>query len=535
MVSGFRPIIAGLLTGALLAGACLGVASAQVRRERPPIGAPENGVFTENTLESSTAAAVPDANAAAGDRYSTGQSDREAEDRYAVGQAAGRGAAAGTSDIATPQDAGDDPLSRGSEDITASRQEPGRDLSDAQIDDAIRGSLDEVDTDIEVGTVKVRRANEEAEEDPWAALGIRSGSFLWFPAIELRGGVTDNGTKTARGGRAGFYEIAPELVGRSDWSRHQLEVDLRGTFRDYVDGIDTTEPTASGSVKGRIDVSERTTGNIEANYALSRESNTDPDVSGTTGDGPLIHSLGASAAVTQRFNRISVAPKGALERTIYESSGAAAASRNTTTLTGSLRLSYDDGGAIKPYVEGLASRRLYDEPIDDNGQKRTGQGMELRGGVAFDHEGVLTGEVGVGYRREQFDDPALADLDGWTLNGNLDWTASALTKVTLSANTDFSPSTVRNSSGSVKRTVGARITHAFRRNIIADAGASFGFEDFDDTGRSDRTIDADLGLTYKLNRTVAMTARGRHEQLQTTVPGEDYTANSFTLGLRLQR
>lgn len=535
MVSGFRPIIAGLLTGALLVGACPGDVSAQIRPERAPAGKAGSGVFTENTLESATAAATPDAAGAADDRYSTGQSDRDGADRYAVGQAAGSGSVAGAADIVTQQSSGDDPMSRAGDELASGQQGTGRELSDAQFDDAIRGSLDEADPDGEVGTVRVRRASEDTEEDPWAALGLRSGSFLWFPAIELRGGVTDNGTKTARGGRASFYEIAPELVGRSDWSRHQLEVDLRGTFRDYVDGIDTTEPTASGSIKARIDVSERTTGNLEANYALSRESNTDPDFSGTAGDGPLIHTLGGSAAVTQRFNRISVTPKGAVERTIYETSSAATASRNTTTLTGSLRLSYDDGGAIKPYVEGLASRRLYDDPIDDNGQKRTGQGMELRGGVAFDHEGGLTGEVGVGYRREQFDDPLLADLDGWTLNGNLDWTASALTKVTLSADTDFSPSTVRNSSGSVKRTVGARVTHAFRRNIVGDAGASFGFEDFDETGRSDRTIDADIGLTYKLNRTVAMTARGRHERLETTVPGEDYTANSFTLGLRLQR
>ena len=42
-------------------------------------------------------------------------------------------------------------------------------------------------------------------------------------------------------------------------------------------------------------------------------------------------------------------------------------------------------------------------------------------------------------------------------------------------------------------------------------------------------------LDWKLTRALAVRASFTHERLRSTSPGDDYTANVFLLGLRLQR
>ena len=50
-----------------------------------------------------------------------------------------------------------------------------------------------------------------------------------------------------------------------------------------------------------------------------------------------------------------------------------------------------------------------------------------------------------------------------------------------------------------------------------------------------RVINAGVKAEYSLTRTVVVKASYAFERLKTTVPGADYTANIFLLGLRLQR
>jgi hypothetical protein len=54
------------------------------------------------------------------------------------------------------------------------------------------------------------------------------------------------------------------------------------------------------------------------------------------------------------------------------------------------------------------------------------------------------------------------------------------------------------------------------------------------TSRVDQRLSVAAGLTYKMNRNVQWKGEVRREQRSSNVPGEDYTANIFLLGLRLQ-
>ena len=89
-----------------------------------------------------------------------------------------------------------------------------------------------------------------------------------------------------------------------------------------------------------------------------------------------------------------------------------------------------------------------------------------------------------------YDDPALQTIGGILADASLVWTASALTKVTLRASTDFNETTVAGSSGYVTRIAGLEVEHAFRRNLIGTATASLTRDLYDGVPRTDDTIDA---------------------------------------------
>jgi S-adenosylmethionine synthetase len=70
-------------------------------------------------------------------------------------------------------------------------------------------------------------------EDPYAPLGLRAGSFDWFPAVELVGGYSNNPSRSPNKRGASLLTVAPELRAQSNWSRHELKSELRGSYTGY--------------------------------------------------------------------------------------------------------------------------------------------------------------------------------------------------------------------------------------------------------------------------------------------------------------
>ncbi|MCC2113675.1 MAG: outer membrane beta-barrel protein, partial [Hyphomicrobiales bacterium] len=364
---------------------------------------------------------------------------------------------------------------------------------------------------------------DPAEEDPYAQLGLRGGSFIWFPAVEVRGGYTDNVTGTPGGVSGTYSEVKPELIARSNWSRHQLEINLSGTLRRYHSGLDATEPSFSGAVNGRIDLSEETTVDIGLGYDLTEEARSDPDVGATVSDPPLVHDYSGTVAINRNLGVVSLQAGASAARTVYDDStltdGTTTSNslRDSTLYEGNLRLTLDTGAMIRPFAEGIVLRRIYDNPIDANGQRRDADGYELRGGVNVDITEIMTGEVAVGYRREILEDAGLVDLEGMTVSASLVWTPSELTTITIGASTDFNTTTTLGSPGSIQRGATVAVNHALRRNVDLDIGGGIQREEYVGTGRTDDTYSANAGITYKFNRLLSATGSYTYESVLSSV------------------
>lgn len=406
-------------------------------------------------------------------------------------------------------------------------------------------------------------------EDPYAPLGLRAGSFDLFPAVDLIGGYDTNPGRAPDAKGAKLYTVAPELRAQSNWARHELKADLRGSYTGYSPDTTPTlsRPYVNGKVDGRVDVTHATRIDLGGRVLVSTDNPNSPNLPAGIDKLPLYTTFGGSAGLGQRFNRFDVSVKADIERTAYQDSkltdGSTASNedRNYDQYGGRLRGGYELTPGVKPFVEIGIDRRKHDLNADFFGYKRDSRGIVGSVGTTFEMSRLLTGEVSIGYVKRTYEDSRLTDLSGLIGNASLVWNASALTTVKLTAASSIGESTIPGVPGVFYRDVGLQVDHAFRQWLIGSLKLGFGLDTYKNaavdtsggttttvcncitttttnetiTDRLDKRYTAGLGLTYKIDRNVQV--RGEFQQLwlRSNVTGVDYNASIFLLGLRLQQ
>ncbi|HEY4142985.1 MAG TPA: outer membrane beta-barrel protein [Pseudolabrys sp.] len=407
-----------------------------------------------------------------------------------------------------------------------------------------------------------RRAHVEPD-DPYAQLGIRAGGITYFPAVELTGGRDSNPGHTTGGKDASFYTVSPELRAQSDWSRHELKSELRGSYTGFSPDQTPTlsRPYFNGTIDGRVDVTRDTRVDLGTRLRVGTDNPGSPNLQAGLSKLPVFVTNGGNVGLGQKFNRFDVSIKGDAERTSYQDStltdGSTASNkdRNYDQYAVTLRGGYELSPGVTPFVEVSADTRKHDLNADLSGYQRDSKGLTGKVGSTFELSRLLTGEVAVGYTRRNYEDPRLNNLSGLIGNASLVWTVNALTSVKLSAASTVGESTIAGVSGVLYRDVGLQVDHSFRRWLIGSAKIGFGIDSYKGadviTGidpicgcivtqpgigdRQDKRFSAGLGLTYKLSRTVQVKGEFRQDWLRSNVTGNDYTASIFMLGVRLQQ
>ena len=205
---------------------------------------------------------------------------------------------------------------------------------------------------VELGPIRKlppkRKAHSEPD-DPYAPLGVHAGAFTLFPAIELIGGYDTNPARVARRHGATLYTVAPELQVQSNWSRHELKADLRGSYTGYSPDQTPTlsRPNFNGKVDGRIDVTRDTRVDLATRLLVATDNPGSPNLRAGLAKLPVFATFGGTAGVTHQFNRLELGVKGDIERTAYQDStltdGTIASNqdRNYNQYTGTLRGAYE--------------------------------------------------------------------------------------------------------------------------------------------------------------------------------------------------
>lgn len=425
---------------------------------------------------------------------------------------------------APPEDGGD-PMrdTRPPEDTEVFANPPaGYDPLLFQIED-----IDPVETD--------RRPARLFRFEPYDPVGIRVGSFVFFPETEIGGLWTDNvlSTPEARSDIAAEIRSTARLV--SNWSVHALE--LRGTtFTTFHDDFPSEDDRAwDVEARGRLDITRRTNLQGMVGHGVSQESRDAIDAN-QVGERADVTVDRGELALNHRFNRLSLQLRGSVSDATYsETNGLSNRDRDTLETRQAIRASW----AFKPTLAVFAEEELNQRdkraaPAD--GIPRDSEGTRTRVGLDFGATGaVLRGTISVGYGHQSPDDRRLSDVDAVLFDANLAWRPTEITSFLLTSQSDIYDTTTEGSGGVVSYRVGLEARHALRRYLIASAGLLYTHYDYHAAPIDESELISFLGAEYYASPELVLFARYQHLDFASNQADSDYDSDEVRVGVRLRK
>ena len=397
------------------------------------------------------------------------------------------------------------------------------------------------------------RRRLKTDDDPFGAPGIYYGSFLSKAAVELSGGYDTNPARLLPPRGSAFYVIAPELLVTSNWERHSVVVDLRGSYTGYGSTIPTDissftgaptsldRPDFTGKIDGRIDVTHDTRILSELRLRLGTDNPGSPNIQAGLARFPVYATSGATLGVDHDFNRVNVAVSGTVDHTSYQWSklndGTTTSNddRDFTQFGGIGRVSYDLRPGLKPFVEVEGDTRVHDQPIDRYGYARDSDGGYIKGGTSFELTRLITGEAAVGWTERSYQDQRLGAISGLLTSASLIWTVTPLTTAKFTATSSIDESPLAGVPGVLTHDYVWQVEHTLRRWLVVTARFGYGTNDYEGLGRFDNRFTTSADLVYKLTRNLQIKGQIRHDWLESNFPGVSTQATVVMLGVRVQQ
>jgi len=375
----------------------------------------------------------------------------------------------------------------------------------------------------------------------YEARGLRVGAFLAYPQVSLAPTYDDNIYATSSDTTSDtIWKVQPQITLQSDWNRHSLTAYALATINKYAShsSEDTTDYTAGAN--GRLDVDHATQVNGQANFVRATEPRTSAN-SPTGALKPVQYDLwGVGIDGRHEFDRLLGSLRFNSQTFRYDSPPAAGGG----VIDQSFRDRTDNvyGGRLD-YALSPKTAFFVDAEGNNHDYKRRGlstinrdsKGYQVLAGVDFEVTALMRGNIGLGYRRETFSDPASRDLKGFSGDATLEWFPTQLSTVTFHGARTIEDSAVPGSPAFLSTNLTARIDHELLRNVILTAQVGYGEDKYTGISREDHRKTAGVGASYLLNRSLGVSVNYNYNE-QNTVRGigSDFKDNRIAATLTFQ-
>lgn len=387
----------------------------------------------------------------------------------------------------------------------------------------------------------IETARRLPDDNPYAPIGLRVGTFELFPSIEQGIGATSNANGEADGASAVFSETIARFDLRSDWSRHEARLNGFGIVRRDLSGAEIRDTEAGIDGELQLDFAGGYEGRAALSYLHRPESASSPVSLASAASRPDRQTLAGELGIGREVARLRLGLTANVTRDMFSdarlSDGTVLSQedRNSTLASLRLRSGYEVSPALIPFAEVEIGRRVYDNEVDAAGFARSADRLALRGGIGIDIAEKWRGEVYAGWLSENPDDAALDTVSGLEIGGNLAWSPLRGTTVDLNALTSVEGTTVPGASGSLLYAGNLSLTRELRANLTGTAGIGLDYRDYANSSAYDITWSGQVALTWWLNRYLGLTGRARYETVTSSDAGRESDTASVFVGLRAQR
>ncbi len=375
--------------------------------------------------------------------------------------------------------------------------------------------------------------------DPYEALGLRLGAFTFYPSLEISGLVTDNVLQDNQNSRSDLgLRLRPELAVQSDWVRHSYSFEAEADFVFYDRTPDADDLSADITSTLDLEARRSTDLQLQSTYQLSQSSGASSEVPTTATGNRTDHELGFATELTHRFGRLVAEFAAGASYLLFgdvKLSGGGTednSDRDYVEPFGGLKLTYQQSEAINPYAELRYEPRIHRRTVDRSGLRRDSHGIRAAIGLVVNDDPIWSGDIALAYDYRTYDDPGLADSHNVGIDASVTWRPTELTTVTWNATSELSESASPGISGIRSHSGILGIEHALRDNLVLSAQHDLSYNDRIGTNQDELIYNAELALSYLLNRNIAITTAYEFAIQETFKSSNDYTENRFTAGVR---
>lgn len=372
-------------------------------------------------------------------------------------------------------------------------------------------------------------------------LGVRVGSFLVYPAIDLSETYDSNVFVTQTDTKSDLLTtVRPSVQVRSDWNNHALNFTAADEINRYATQVGENNSNLLAATDGRLDIERNIYLTGRLSYQFLHESRTSPNTV-TAEKSPIGYQLASGAlGFVHETGRLGLRVDGTVDDYSYNDGITSTGeiipetNRNRVEYAVSPRLSYGIIPGYEAFVKTRVNWRDYlspgDAPMDVN---RSSHGYEVAAGTAVRLGPTLNGEIFAGYFRQTYGG-GLPDASGPDFGGNLLWNVTALTSVRGSVARTVEETILAGVSTFIQTATTITVEHELLRDVLVSGGGSYIVQDFQGISRSDRNYEAHAGARYLINRNLNAGLNISWMQRNSTAPGNDYDRYLLSANLRLQ-
>ena len=371
------------------------------------------------------------------------------------------------------------------------------------------------------------------------AVGIRVGSFFWYPTFEFSPTWDTNIFSSTNNRKSDLVMIlSPEISFRSNWRRHELNFGARTDIGRYRKHDNENYEDASIIANGRLDIRRFEFAFAGVRWAQRHEDRGSPD--DANGIRPTkFWAYEGVAGYQRRFNRLTARVQALYRYLDFRDVSTLTATinnddRDRHEFTGTARLTYRVSPKYQVFAEGNFYYVSYADSFDDALLQRDNKGFGINGGVIIELGNKLFGEIFGGFRRQTYEDPLLSTVSG--VNGGLllTWNPTGLTTLKGSVVRTIEQTTLVGASGYFSTQVRFSADHELRRNLILSGFGSFQIDDYQGINREDKWIRAGIQAKYLVNRYFNGTLGYEYTHRQSNVGNQSFTRHLIILSVKGQ-
>ena len=381
-----------------------------------------------------------------------------------------------------------------------------------------------------------------ARDKDYTPLGIHSGGFFYYPAVEIGARYNDNVFYLPDDLAESDYiaNLRGSLSMNSNWSRHEFNLlgsaDL-GYYQEY-DNEDYKDYVLAAD--GRYDVLRGSFATARAGYMKLHESRSSLDNRfGTTPTKYDYSYLGAGYDhQPAKFRTLFTFDYGKLDYdnvTNIFGQKVDNHDRDRTRPEAILRLGYEYMQGRRLFIQGAVNKVDYDQKVDNSGQERSSKGYKVTSGINFNLTNLLVGDVFIGYVNQNYDDPDFSDISDPLVGFHLTWMPTGLTTFDLNLDRKPQETTEPTASGYLSTIFSVRVEHELKRNIILFGIGGYTENKYEQNVQGlkekENITDVGLGGKYLFSRRFYASADYRYQRRRSDIATQEYNDNQVMLAL----